>query len=260
MDVIQAIILGLIQGTVEWLPISSEAQTMLYMLNHLGLDPQTALTYAFFLHVGTMLAAVVRFRDEFADIVRNLTPDYRLTRVLVIGTLCTAVSAVPLYLLLKHAFVDADGTIFTLLIGLMLIVTGLLMKRAGSAGSKHLEEMTDRDAILVGVAQGFAIIPGISRSGTTVAALLARNIEQETALTVSFVMSVPAALGVVVLDFGSIAQIPIQTAAVLLLSSLVVGYLSMDILLKVARRVAFWIFCVALGALTVILVAGGALL
>jgi len=260
MDGIQAIVLGLIQGATEWLPISSEAQTMLYMLNHLGLDPQTALTYAFFLHAGTMIAAFVRFREEFFDVLRNLSPSFPMTRVLVIATLCTAVSAVPLYLLLRYASVDADGTVFTLIIGLMLIVTGLVMQRAGSAGERHLAEMTDADAILVGVAQGFAIIPGISRSGTTVAALLARNIEQETALTVSFLMSVPAALGVLALDSGNIAQIPLQTAAVLLASSLAAGYLCIDVLLAVARRVAFWIFCVALGTLTVVLVVGGALL
>jgi diguanylate cyclase (GGDEF)-like protein len=94
MDPLSAVIVGSIQGLAEWLPISSEAQTMLYMINVLGIEPRMALSYAIFLHTGTMLAVVVAFRREFAMVLRNLNLRYPLTRYLVIATLATALTGV----------------------------------------------------------------------------------------------------------------------------------------------------------------------
>ena len=249
----EAIIAGAIQGLFEWLPISSEAQTMLYLLNSLHMDPRTALSYALYLHIGTTFAVLIRFREEFIEILRNLSFDFKLTRILVIASFATAITGMPLYFLLKTVTLGEDPFIFTFLIGVMLILTGVIMKASGTSGEKGVEEMTDKDTVIVGLAQGFAIIPGISRSGITVATLLARKINQETALLISFLMSVPAALSIFVIDFGTIRLIPIQTALILMLSSFFFGYVSMDVLLRVAKKTPFWIFCIAIGALTIIL-------
>ncbi|HEU19899.1 MAG TPA: undecaprenyl-diphosphate phosphatase [Deltaproteobacteria bacterium] len=251
MNGLEAIIAGAIQGTIEWLPISSEAQTMLYLLNYVHMDPQTALSYAFYLHFGTMIAVIIRFREEFIRIVRNLRLDYPLTRILLIASLATGVTALPLYFLLKSASLGQNASTFTLLIGGMLILTGMVMKASGTAGEKEMDQMSDREMVITGLAQGCAIIPGISRSGVTMAALLVQKINQETALVISFLMSVPAALAISLIDFGAIRLIPIQTAVMLTMSSFFFGYVSMNVLLKVAKKTPFWIFCIILGVITV---------
>ena len=251
MNGLEAIIAGAIQGTIEWLPISSEAQVMLYMLNYLNMDPRTALSYAFYLHFGTMIAVIIRFREQFMEIAQNLRLDYPLTRILLIASLATGVTALPLYALLKSVSPGQDASIFTIFIGAMLILTGVIMKATGTRGEKGMDQMSDREIVLTGLAQGCAIIPGISRSGITVATLLAQKMNQETALVISFLMSVPAALGIFLIDFGAIRLIPLQTAIILTLSSLFFGYISMNVLLMVAKRTPFWIFCIILGVITV---------
>ncbi|WFN35112.1 undecaprenyl-diphosphate phosphatase [Methanogenium sp. S4BF] len=254
MNGMEAVIAGAIQGTIEWLPISSEAQTMLYLLNSLHMNPQTALSYAFYLHFGTMIAVIIRFREEFIQILRNLRLDYKPTRIILIASLSTAVTALPLYFLLKSISPGQNSSTFTLLIGGMLILTGIIMKASGTSGKKEMDQMTDKDTIITGLAQGFAILPGISRSGITMAALLAQKINQETALVISFLMSVPAALSIFLIDFGTIRLIPLQTAFILTVSSLFFGYISMNVLLKIAKRTPFWIFCIILGAVTILFV------
>ena len=254
MNGLEAIIAGAIQGTIEWLPISSEAQTMLYLLNYVHMDPQTALSYAFYLHFGTMIAVLIRFREEFIRILKNLRLDYKPTRIILIASISTAVTALPLYWLLKSVSLTQNSSTFTMLIGGLLILTGVIMKVSGTSGEKGMDQMTDKDTVITGLAQGFAILPGISRSGITIATLLAQKINQETALVISFLMSVPASLSIFFIDFGTIRLIPLQTAAILTASSLFFGYLSMNVLLKVAKRTPFWIFCIILGIITVFFV------
>lgn len=253
MDLQHAIILGVLQGITEWLPVSSEGQTMLYMLHTLQMSPETALAYALFLHIGSMGAVMVRFRHEVAAVLTHLSTDYALTRALVIATAATAISGIPLFLLLKTVVIGISGTVFTLLIGGALIATGIVLKSTGGEGSRGLEEVADRDMILAGIAQGCAIIPGISRSGMTIATLLARRIDARTALTLSFLMSVPAVLGALILDFGDITAIPMAIAVLLTGAALVTGYISMDVLVRSAGRIAFWVFCIVLGVVSLAL-------
>lgn len=255
MNGLEAVILGTIQGLVEWLPISSEAQTMLYMINFLGIQPQEALSYAIFLHLGTMCAVIIAFHRVFVRLLNHITLKDPLFRILALATLCTAVTGIPLYLLLKTFLLAFTGVIVNLFIGVMLILTGIVLKVRGNAGTRECREVRDTDSVIAGLAQGFAIVPGISRSGMTYATLLGRKIEQGTALKISFLISVPAVLGAIIIDARSIVAIPVQTAFLLVASSLVVGYLSMKILLQIAARVSFWIFCLALGAITILFAA-----
>jgi undecaprenyl-diphosphatase len=250
MNGLDAVILGTIQGLVEWLPVSSKAQTMLYMINVLKISPDSALSYAIFLHIGTMFAAIITFRKEYLGILRHPDAGYPLTRFLVLATACTAVTALPLFFLLKVYLLTTGAFVVTLLIGLMLIMTGILLRISGRSGVRLFDQIRDRDTFMVGLAQGIAIIPGISRSGITVATLLGRKIEQETALKLSFLISVPAIIGVILVDLPDLIAIPVQAAILLSVSSFIVGYLSMNLLLKIAGRVSFWAFCLGLGIIT----------
>jgi len=247
MDAIQAVLLGVLQGITEWIPISSEGQTMLVMMKWLGVSPTEALSYSILLHIGTMAAVLIRFRGEFVDALKNI--DSRMTRILVISTVCTGITGLPLYFLFKESF--SGGREATLLIGTLLILTGLLLRFKGS-GSRKFEDMKTTDMIILGLAQGFSILPGVSRSGTTLTLLLMRNIRQDVALIISFMISVPAVLGAVVLDH-SIAAVPLGSAALAILASFITGYLSMGLLIRFAEKVNFSRFCIAMGLVTLVL-------
>ena len=258
MNPIQSTLLGVLQGITEWLPISSQGQTVLVMLNFMQIDAGSALSVAIFLHIGTMLAVLIRFRKDF---VSMLNRESKLLRIIVVATGSTAITAVPLLFLLlffiENLFENgAIATILTGAIGVMLILTGIILgvqKRAGSS-YRSLDEITTKDMVFAGLAQGFSILPGISRSGTTITILLMSGIKQELALKLSFLMSVPAVLGAVVLfEIRAVSAIPISDAAIMVLSSLIVGYITMSILLRFAERVNFAIFCISLGGLTLLL-------
>jgi undecaprenyl-diphosphatase len=243
MNLIESTILGVLQGILEWLPVSSEGQTMLVMLNFMQIDPAEAITVAIFLHIGTMFAVLIKFRHEF---VAMLNIDSKLLKVIIIATLSTAITAIPLLIFIKDLL--ATGEVANIVIGIMLILTGIMLgiqKRMG----------TTRDMVFAGLAQGFSIIPGISRSGTTITVLLMCGIKQELALKLSFIMSVPAVLGAIILfDVRSVTSVSIGDAVIMILSALILGYLTMSILLRFAKRVNFACFCISLGVLTLLMV------
>ncbi len=247
MDAISGVILGIIQGILEWLPVSSQGQSMLAMMHWLGLTPRDALTCSIFLHLGTMLAVLIRFRQDFLKIATGM--DRKLTRIVLVCTLCTGITGIPLYILFIESF--SSGEEATLLIGALLIATGLMLGYKGSGG-REAEEMSLTDMILLGLAQGFSILPGVSRSGTTLTLLLLRGLKPEGALALSFIISVPAVLGAMILDHTPIA-VQWQTAAAMLASSFAAGYLTMELLIRSARRINFSRFCLALGAITLLL-------
>lgn len=248
MQIEQAALLGILQGIVEWLPVSSQGQTIVAMIALYGISPAAALSYSIFLHLGTMAAVLVKFRREFLGVLRAL--DSNLARTIIIATLCTGVTGLPLYLIIKDTF--TSGTQVTLLIGLLLIGTGLIL-RTGRSGIKDVEEITTRDMIILGLVQGFSILPGVSRSGLTTSALLLRNVRQDVALMVSFMISVPAVLGAAIIDHSA-AALPVEIIATMVAAAFVTGYLTMEVLIRVAKTLDFSKFCIALGLLTVVLV------
>ena len=242
-------ILGVVQGVAEWLPVSSEGVSMFLMLNILKFNPGSAFSYAIFLHTGTMLAVLVRFRSEFSEMIKALYADgdARLLKIVVVATLFTAFTALPLMLAVKGF---RSGELVNVLIGVMLILTGLILRLPGK-GYRELEELGLKEAALLGLAQGFAILPGISRSGTTISFLLLRKLKEEHALKLSFIISVPAVFGAAVLE-GLPGGVSIISAAVIVATTFAVGYATMDLLLRFARKVNFSAFCISLGTLAIV--------
>jgi len=254
MEIIQSVLLGLIQGVAEWLPISSEGQAMLFMMEFLRLSPADALSFAIFLHIGTMLAVVLKFRLEFLEILGwRSRSDPVLLKIILLSTLATGMTGVPLFFLLKSF---NQGDIIMLLIGLMLILTGALLRApdSTSAGYRRIEDIKTREMVFLGLAQGLSILPGVSRSGTTITFLLLEGLNQRDALEVSFLLSVPAVLGAVALSlFTSSAQpvVSLENAIVMVSVSFVVGYAMIDLLLRLAERLDFSKFCIILGLVTI---------
>jgi len=255
----EALILGIIQGISEWLPISSEGMTSLVMINFFGKSLAEALPISIWLHVGTMLAAIVFFRKDIIGILRNI-PRYAKRQsleknvnatmtFLIISTILTGIIGLPL-ILFAVGFTDFSGKAATALIGAFLIITGILQRKA--AGREELlKRIGNTDSIIVGIAQGFSALPGISRSGITVSVLLLRKFDAERALRLSFLMSIPAVLAaevglllmdMIVFDVNSLAAI---------VSSFVFGLLTISALFKVAKRINFSWFCIVLGVLSI---------
>jgi len=281
-EFVVGVLVGLVQGVFEWLPISSEGNVAV-ALRALGRSPDAAVGYALFLHVGTALSATAYYREEFRDVLagaggwRPSTAfgEHATLSYLGVAMAVSGVVGIAAYAALD-AVVDAlAGGAFVALVGVLLILTGVLQRTAGvdvagdgsgendgrgqddgSAGANRDPDAVD--AVFVGAMQGIAILPGVSRSGTTASALLFRGHDGESAFRLSFLLSVPAALAAGALEFVQHGGLPGTAPGPTLVAvavAAVVGYLTIDALMRVVERVSFWLVCVALGALAV---AGGA--
>ncbi len=265
-SLVLALVLGVLQGVFEWLPISSEGQITLYLTVVEGLPAKAAAQFSLALHAGTGAAALVYYRRAVRTVLARI-PDWRPgagfertpeLSFLVVATLVSGVSGALAYALLEELVSALAGGAFVVLVGGLLVGTGLLQRFAsGAVGRRTVPTATD--ALLVGTLQGLAVLPGVSRSGMTTGALLLRGHDGPAAFRRSFLLSIPAAAGasaLVLLTEGVPVLTPAATA-VALVTSAVVGYLTVGGLMAVVHRVAFWGVCVALGALALL---GGVLL
>lgn len=246
MELLQAILLGLLQGLTEWLPISSSGQAMLALTNLLKIRGIEALSISFFLHLGSLSAVFIYFRKEIMEILRFKSPYFRF---ILYSTIATGIVGLPIYLKLENFLY---GNEINKLVGISLIMTGIILRFSKEGGNKDISNYEIKDALFAGIAQGFAIIPGISRSGVTVATLLSRRFSQQEALTISFLMAIPAIIGANVLSLShNIAFTPEIFAG--LLASLLSSLFGIRFLLEVARRLRFDLFCIFFGVIAALL-------
>jgi undecaprenyl-diphosphatase len=270
------IIIAILQGLFEWLPISSSGQTIIIATNFFGISQTDAFSLAIFLHLGTMLAVLVKFWKDFFKIFKACLPpifkntedqDKKKRNWLIIGTIGTAITALPLYFIFKilteGVFTAFTGDIITLLISILLIVTGIiLLKYRKKFGDKTVEDVPiktiNKNSFIAGLVQGISILPGISRSGVTVSAVLGQKYEENTALKLSFLMSVPAVIASIMVDilFGSSSIFALDTTVIIIITliSFVVGYLTIEVLLRVAKKVNFGYFCIIYGIIAVLII------
>jgi Uncharacterized bacitracin resistance protein len=267
VELVVAVLAGIVQGVVEWLPVSSQGNLAL-VLTAVGTDPETALQLALFLQVGTTLSAATYYREEIRTAVRT-APGWRpgvaydgrnaLVSYIVVACLVTGCVGVPLYVLAVDLVGELTGGAFVAVIGVLLVLTGVAQLGSESVSMGGREQPTFGDSLLVGAVQGVAILPGISRSGVTTSALLFRGYDPPVAFRLSFLLSVPASLGAAALTLAGAGGLPgiSPTAALLaLLVSAVVGYAAIDLIMRMVARVPFWQVCFGLGGLAIL---GGAL-
>jgi len=242
---------GIVQGILEWLPVSSEGQ-ILFLGNLFGiLDQNLLLSIAFWLHFGTMLAVLILYRHEWYQILNIWDERGKDMRVfLIITTIFTGVVGVPIkIILLEKVSGAALGFWLMLVLALALVGTGILLKlqRSSLEGERTLSDLSYKEMALIGMAQGFTIIPGVSRSGTTITALLFSRVNSDDSFRGSFFMSVPAVLGAIGLDLidyirGSsesiIALNPVGIIVAIALAA-IFGIITMKILLKFAQETDF---------------------
>jgi undecaprenyl-diphosphatase len=256
MDPVTGFLLGLLQGVLEWLPISSSGWVGVASS---WVSESDWLDLAFFLHFGTLLAVLVRLRGDVRDIVVEL-PKWR-TDPLVRFILATTAISLPVGLvlvLILEEVVEAQeltGVGVTLLVGALLIVTGLVLRVArDKSGQRKVGDTGPLDWVILGLAQGFSALPGISRSGMTVSALLIKRVDAGESLRLSFLMSVPATIAVVAYELvlGDIASVGWGAVIAGVAAAFVLGYLTIEGLLRLAQRVRWDWFCVVFGLVAVI--------
>jgi undecaprenyl-diphosphatase len=253
-DLSTALFLGILQGLIEWLPVSSEGVvTVAYgLLNDKPLDE--AVAYALWLHLGTAMAAIVAFRSDILQVVRELLTLRRglstFFRFMLTATLVSAATGLPLLLLLGEVSVVL-GNATMLWIGGMMLVTGLVLLGRPVGGTRDDSDLTTVDGVLTGVVQGLAALPGLSRSGLTIIMLLGRGVERTQALRLSFLLSIPASLGASLIA-GVKGNVELSVNALLgVAAAAVIGLITIKALMAVAQRVNFGFFVITLGLLVI---------
>jgi undecaprenyl-diphosphatase len=220
---LEAFILGMIQGLTEFLPISSTGH--LYLGRNLFGLQEAGLMLDTMLHLGTLLAVFVFYKEELLNIIKN--PFSKLTYLLIVGT----IPAVVIGLLFKDFFDEISKTGVT--IGWEFLITGVFLWFADSIknGYKKMDQISYKDAFIIGTFQAAAIFPAVSRSGLTIVAALWRKLDRETAAYFSFLLSTPAIAGAVVLQSADLfsgqgEEITLSALLVGVVSSALFGYVA----------------------------------
>ena len=250
------LLLGIIQGLTEFLPVSSSGHLVIFQSLF---DLPHSIAFDVVVHLATALAVIVYF---WRDILEILNPKSeirtkKLLLYLIIGTIFTGI----LGLTFKDFFESLFSSVFA--VGWFLLLTGLIIVLAEwiGKGKRKLEEMNCWDAVLIGLAQGCAIAPGLSRSGTTISASLARNLDRNLAARFSFLLSVPAILGAglvqsqAIINAGTIG-IGIWPLVLGFIAAFISGWAAIKIFMNIIQKMSirgFAYYCFGIGIFILIL-------
>lgn len=241
--IIYHILLGIIQGLTEFIPVSSSAH--LVIAQHIFGLKEPQIFFGIVLHLGTLLAVVIYFYKDILDIIKSLSSPrsdgFRLFILLVIGTIPTAILGFFLKGYFKLLFSSpVFSAIFLIITGIILFLTRFI-KRTG----KDIRAFSYLDAIIIGVAQTIAIAPGISRSGITISAGIFRGIDRKLCARYSLLLSIPAVIGALlseIKEVGAIDSVNLIYMSLGFVSSFLVGCLAITILVKCLQKARFYMF------------------
>lgn len=252
MNSVESVVLGVIQGLTEFLPISSSGHLVIFQ-NLFGLK-EANVGFDISVHIGTLMAVVIYFWEDIQSMIITLCrflcslhkrttytsstlkdPDMRFILMIVVGSIPTAIIGLLFYQIVDQLFSSV------VIVGIMLFVTGLLLwlTRMIKTVGRDIELLTIRDALVIGIVQGMAILPGISRSGSTIAVGLFLGISRGTAAKYSFLLSLPAILGAGLLMIKDIPNDPHFSLTITFIgtmTSCIVGYLSLKLLVFIINR------------------------
>jgi undecaprenyl-diphosphatase len=268
VSLIEAIVLGAVQGLTEFVPISSSG--------HLVLVPalfgwnKPALAFDVMLHTASLLALLVYFSGELLDLARGMlsrdTDARRLFMLLVIGTIPAVIAGVALGDYFEAAFTDAAASAVQLVITAVILVAAELLLRVNEHRTstrgirlRTMDSLGGRDATVIGIAQAISILPGISRSGSTIGAGLALSMNRDDAARFSFLLAIPALVGATLLEVPELggAELGLGAAVSGFVASLITSYAAISGLiryLKTRTLYPFAAYCVVAGIVFYVLV------
>ncbi|MCB5258624.1 MAG: undecaprenyl-diphosphate phosphatase [Candidatus Cloacimonadaceae bacterium] len=261
MSFLNAILLGILQGLTEFLPVSSSGHLVLAQ-HFLNIKESGNILFEVFLHLGTLLAVIIFFRKRLWELILSLfgSKEYRIKEkacndrmIILYLIIATAVTGL-IYLIFGNPIESLYNK--PLIVALMLIITGIIIFASDYAKKEKISvsKMGFPRSIFIGLIQGIAIIPGISRSGSTIAASLFSGIKREEAAEFSFLLSIPAILGANLVSWNIFSTLNFNQLLVYLagfLASFLAGYLVIGFLLKLIAKsklkvFAYWCWGVAL--------------
>lgn len=254
MTIFQSLFLAVVQGITEFLPISSSGHLVLFQ-KLFGITTPPVF-FDVLLHLGTLGAILVYFRKEIVNLIKEWRENINIWVLLIIAT----IPAVIIGLCINNMIEDIFSSLW--LVGLMWLVMGimlLLTKKMEKNGTKEkLGEIKNKDALIIGIFQAFALFPGISRSGSTIFGGLLKKINSKTAFAFSFLLAIPAILGATILQLISNKpnSVDLLNGLLPMLLAGIVGYYTLKFLQKTLISNKFYLFgfyCLAIGTLAVII-------
>jgi len=252
MSLLEAIILGLIQGISEFLPVSSSGHLLVF--HHIfGITAEDNMTFIIVLNMGSLLPLLFVFRSDIWALIKN--PIQKITALLIIATIPLVVITI-----LFEGFIESMfHSVRFLPVGFVITGVVLLLSDRLKNNTKSIEGITFIDAALIGLAQAFAVFPGISRSGSTITATMARGVNRENAAKFSFLMSVLASIGAVVLRISHIVSgrivindLNFLNLGVGFIMAAISGYLAINFMLSLVKKANlkyfafYYVFAIAL--------------
>ena len=257
MSVLHAIVLGAVQGLTEFIPVSSSGHLVL-VPEALGWD-QPGLAFDVLLHVASLVALLVYFAPDLKRIVggsiRGDAPSRRLVGLLAIGTIPAGIAGLLLNDYFEEAFTDAKASALQLLMTAAILVGAELIARHHRQSATRLRKMGDLnagDATVIGIAQAISILPGISRSGSTIGAGLGLKMERDDAARFAFLLSIPALFGAALVKIPDMGGIELISGATIagFAASLASSYFAIAGLIRYLRTrtlYPFAAYCVVAG-------------
>ncbi|WP_100406797.1 undecaprenyl-diphosphate phosphatase [Bacillus solitudinis] len=266
MNWLEALFIGFIQGISEFLPISSTAHLLIFEKVFSINIGENDLTFEIFLHFASLLAVLFYFRYELLKILQDFIAylfkknkrtkaNFRFGLLMILSTLVT--------LIVGKGIEEGlgEGIRSTATVGASLIITGLfliLMEHGVHLGKRDVEQMTWKDGILIGFGQALAVIPGISRSGSTLVAALWCGLERDTAIKYSFLLSIPVIGGLTFLKIPEISSSFLQAHDIVplilaFISSFIFAIVGIKWLISMVQQTKlslFAIYCIGLGVMT----------
>ncbi|HLC56136.1 MAG TPA: undecaprenyl-diphosphatase UppP [Candidatus Nanoarchaeia archaeon] len=253
MSLLQAILLGIVQGLTEWIPVSSSAHLVIFQEYF---KIKASILFDVLVQVASLFALLFIFRQDIKNIIKSFfnkeDKSYRKLGFLIIfATIFTVIIA----LLFRKQFESFFSNLTV--VGISLIITGIILFLTKFAKEKY-QEISYRQASLIGITQGIAIIPGISRSGSTISIGMLLGINREQAARFSFLLFIPAIIGALILQLTNFNPVKesISFLAIGFISSLIVSFLTLKWLLRIIKTRKFHyfsIYCIILGVLILII-------
>jgi len=261
MDFLEAFILGVIQGLTEFLPVSSSGHIEIgKKLLGVNLDEKGGLLFTVMVHFATALSTIVVFNKDIGRIIKGLfefrwNDETKYVAMLAVSAIPIAIVGLTLKDKIESLF---DGNM--LIVGLMLLITATLLYMSTKA-KVGVKKVTFSNAIVIGIAQTFAILPGLSRSGTTIATSLLLGIKREKAARFSFLMVLTPIIGASLLDIKKFSEdellrqsVEIMPLIVGFISAFIVGLLACNVMVKMVKNnklTPFVVYCYIVGAIAI---------
>lgn len=269
MNLLFWVLLGIVQGLLEWIPVSSEAFLVIISMLY-DVDPSTALIIAILMHFSTSLAAIVYYRREYINVIKYVMGIRRddqssklLSYFIIAGSTTLLIGLVIYYSLMRilalvESMIRIGSVILMIIIGSLLISIGLLMKKARTTEQfKTIIDLNPSDSFALGITQALSILPGVSRSGITISTLLLRNYNQDSSVKLSFLIApvviIPASIFEALSNYSTLSRIGLIELILAETISFIVSLIAIKFMTKLARTLNIHRFMILIGSIIILL-------